>query len=144
MRNISITIALCCFVFMGCAHRVEYLIPGAKSRITAPYQDIESIEKSLNSQVKEALDRPLRIRYLPLPAFPKSLSSAEVVGKVTAGLRISSDGVVREVKIFESPDPRLSQLVESALLQWRFEPITRNNQPTTQVLYYHFAFKVED
>jgi len=57
-----------------------------------------------------------------LPDYPKESFIRGVQGRVVAGVRYNSAGVVTGVRILEAPDGLLGDAVEAAVRQWRFRP----------------------
>lgn len=60
--------------------------------------------------------------HQPAPAYPAALAREGVEGRVDFTFAVKADGSVTEVKIFESPDPRMSRAAEKAVLTWKYEP----------------------
>jgi protein TonB len=82
----------------------------------------------------------LRLVSRPQPSFPRAaLVEGVFKGSVVARLTIGTDGRVGAVTIVSSNPPRLfDRAAQSALSNWRFEPIPR---PTTAQI--ELAFRAE-
>ncbi|MDP3070641.1 MAG: energy transducer TonB [Opitutaceae bacterium] len=67
--------------------------------------------------------------YMTNPLLPPAVKAAGVRGVVLVEWLVGETGDVKEVKIIESPDPRLSALVTQAVLNWKFKPAMRDGKP---------------
>ena len=140
MRSLPVFAAL---LLVGCVRSVpEYKLSG----VTLSEGDEASrvaIERSLIAQVKPSLDKPLRLIAFELPPYPRELRGPNANGgKVAVNFKIGSNGDVRDTSIVGSPDRYLAGLVLMSLLNWRFEPITRDGKPVEIPLRYEFVFRL--
>ncbi|WP_434989930.1 energy transducer TonB [Xanthomonas melonis] len=81
-----------------------------------------------------------------LPIYPADMARAGIEGGRTARLQLDVQGRVRAVTIVErtgSEDPRLDAAVQSRLLQWRFEPATRDGRAVASTLQVPVDFSAE-
>jgi len=67
----------------------------------------------------------------PPPVFPASLMKSGVAGKVIVTFTVDPDGSVRDAVVTSSPQRQLNPYAVKAVGNWKFEPGTRNGQPST-------------
>ncbi len=86
------------------------------------------------------LDRiPIPLKTVA-PAYPANLAKQEVRGNVTVDFFIDETGNIRMPAIVGTDGNELSPLAIEALLQWKFEPPTRHEQPVLVRAQQMFAF----
>ena len=125
----------------GCQTGPRYKIQGAS--ISEDEAQRLAIERTLQAQVKQPLDQPLRLVRFQLPPYPDELRRMNAQGKVRVRFRAGPGGEVKDAAIVGSPNPYLAATVLASLLNWRFEPITRNGEPAAVPLVYEFVFRLE-
>jgi TonB family protein len=67
----------------------------------------------------------------PPPVFPVSLVKSGVSGKVIVTFTVAEDGSVRDAVVTSSPQRLLNPYAIKAVGGWKFEPGTRNGQPSS-------------
>lgn len=72
-----------------------------------------------------------RIVSQPPPVFPASLVKSGVSGKVIVTFLVHEDGTVSDAVVTSSPQRQLNPYAIKAVGSWKFEPGTRNGQPST-------------
>ncbi len=72
--------------------------------------------------------RPTPIK-LYKPDYPDKLKKEGVQGVVVVDFIVGTDGKVVSAKAVESPDPRLSELAEKAILKGKFNPGLKEGVP---------------
>jgi len=75
------------------------------------------------------------------PGYPTQLMRQNVAGTVILYAIIHADGTVGDVRVLRSVNDRLDRLASEALLQWRFEPATRNGAPVDIEATFQVPFK---
>jgi len=88
----------------------------------------------------DALTQPSATRKVD-PGYPTQLMRQNVAGTVILYAIIHADGTVGDVRILRSVNDRLDQLAAEALLQWRFEPATKNGAPVDIEATFQVPFK---
>ena len=63
------------------------------------------------------------------PVYPASMKAAGVTGTVTLDAVIGTDGLVREVRNVQGPNPDLEAAAAAAVRQWRFSTTLLNCEP---------------
>lgn len=71
-----------------------------------------------------------RIVSQPPPSCPASLVSSGATGLVVVTFTVDADGTVRDAVVTSSPQRQLNPYALKAVGQWKFEPGTRNGQPS--------------
>jgi TonB family protein len=82
----------------------------------APYE-LEDLD-----EVPKATDRPP-------PVFPRALSRAGLVGKVTVTMIIGTDGRVEDAMVVNSNNPWFERPALDAVMKWKFSPGRKDGQP---------------
>jgi len=123
------------------------IFPEYRLRGTALSQDDEAsraaIERSLAGQVNPPVDKPLHLITYELPPYPRELRGPRAQGgTVSVNFKVGSNGEVKDTSIIGSPDRYLAGLVLMSLMNWRFEPITRDGKPVEIPLRYQFVFRL--
>ena len=90
---------------------------------------------SLQCNSQEAACRLHLMRFVA-PAYPALARTGRMQGKVTATIHINGDGSVASTTI-KMAHPVLHRYVESALSQWKFEPV---GEETTLDVVVNFRF----
>jgi carboxyl-terminal processing protease len=85
-------------------------------------------------------NRPPKVLYAVKPRYPLAYAEKGVEGSVLVDFIVLSDGTVTGARAVKSPDPRLSQAAESAVMQWRFQPRYRDGQPVDSHLRVPIVF----
>jgi len=75
------------------------------------------------------------------PGYPTQLMRQNVAGTVILYAIIHADGTVGDVRVLRGVNDRLDRLASEALLQWRFEPATRNGAPVDIEATFQVPFK---
>jgi protein TonB len=91
---------------------------------------------------EDQLDQPLKILASTLPDFPDHLRTYRHAGVVRISFVVQPDGHVGNPKVLTAPSPAMAATAVRALLQWRFEPPTKNGEPVTVRLRQEFNFKL--
>ena len=89
------------------------------------------------------LDEPLKILSAPQPAYPAELRNAGITGTVRVRFLVQEDGTVSNVTAVGSPQPDLAALAVQTVLQWRFEPLKRKEQPLKTWMGQDFTFRLD-
>ena len=79
--------------------------------------------------------------YMVKPELPASLKAAGVHGTVVVDWIVDEAGDVREAKVIESADPRLSTLAMEAVMKWKFTPGMKNGKPFATHLRVPISFE---
>jgi len=75
------------------------------------------------------------------PKYPDSAHKDKVSGTVELELTLGSNGLIREVVVLGSPDPRLAEAAAAAIKQWKFEPARRpDGAPIAAIMTISFRF----
>ncbi len=90
------------------------------------------------------LDRPVAVRYRVRPFHPgRSLTPPIPEGKVQVDFFVDGDGRPRMPVVLRASHERFAVAAVDALLQWRFEPPTRQGQPVLVHVTQEFVFSSE-
>ena len=78
------------------------------------------------------------------PRYPDALRAAKVEGEVLAQFVVGPDGRVDigTFKVLRSADPRFTEEVKSALVDFRFSPAMVGNKPVRQLIQMPFQFSL--
>lgn len=82
------------------------------------------------------VERPNRVHYVE-PRYTEPARKARVQGSVIVRLTIDERGEVSEVVVLKGLPLGLTEQVERAVRQWRFEPATVDGKPVS--VYYHLT-----
>jgi len=119
----------------------DYTIDGA--HVSDEEAQRAAIERALATQIKQPLDKPLRLIAFDLPPYPNELRGPNAQGgHVLVQFTVGSDGQVKDASIVGSSDRYLAGVVRVSLLNWRFEPISRDGKPVDVPLKYEFVFRL--
>jgi TonB family protein len=111
------------------------------SREAAQELLIQSISRH---QLAVPTDRPLRPIRIILPSFPRSLQDAVINSSIEIRFTIDETGkVVNPIAVGKSYRPLADNVIE-AILQWQFEPSTRDGKPISVPFVQRFTFKTAD
>jgi protein TonB len=69
------------------------------------------------------------------PTYPTDAKKEGVEGVVVLDAVIAEDGTVRETRVQRGDDARLVSAAQSAVGQWRFQPVQDENGEPTEVLF---------
>jgi TonB family protein len=75
------------------------------------------------------------------PGYPIQLMRENVAGTVVLYAIIHADGTVSDIRVLRSVDDRLDRLASNALLQWKFDPATKNGTPVDIEATFQVPFK---
>ena len=135
----------------GCASRPDEYSPGVGAeRLPRTLAERRLVEQNLSVQVSPALDAPLRLIEVTLPAYPLALKRRDKVATrsvplpVTVLFLVSERGLVSDASVLGAVDPELATVCMQAVRAWRFVPLSRNGRPTTQRFKFEFLFQLED
>lgn len=79
------------------------------------------------------------------PHYPRRARLRGLEGSVTAEFTIGRDGVVNDIRIVASkPSGVFDHAVESALSEWRFEPLYRDGEPVSRRVAKVFDFSLSN
>ncbi len=78
--------------------------------------------------------------YAPTPYYPSIAQDLGISGIVRTLLTIDTSGMVKEIKIVNSPHSSMSDEVVRTLKKWRFKPIKYNDQ---KVIIKQFVQEIE-
>lgn len=92
----------------------------------------------------DEVDRDPKIIRKVYAAFPHSAKRKNINGMVTLRFIVSKEGRVLHPTVVASQPPGVFDAnALAAVLEWRFEPATRNGKPVDVVLVYNIAFMGE-
>jgi len=77
----------------------------------------------------ESADQPPHVIYSVQPRYPWAYAEKGVRGSVVVDFFVLPDGTVAGARAVESPDPRLAQAAEAAVMQWLFQPGFKHGRP---------------
>jgi TonB family protein len=86
------------------------------------------------------ISQPLATRKVD-PAYPLQLIHENVSGTVILYAVIHADGTVGNVRILRSVDDRLDQFASQAVVQWQFQPATKNGSPVDVEATFQIPFR---
>ena len=101
----------------GCA------VIGGRNGHDAPYFFI-LIQPASEQEMKTAgskISTPHLIQRVE-PLYPVDAAAEKIQGIVLLDCTTGVDGSVKDVKVLQSPDPRLADTAQKAVSQWRYEP----------------------
>lgn len=93
-----------------------------------------SLVSTSSSTIAPAVPVPLKLLKQVSPEIPSRLFNDILEDTVVARCTISTDGVITQVKIIRSTNPRLDTYVSAALKLWRYQPIDRERQTDVTVI----------
>lgn len=89
---------------------------------------VQQWAKNTNKEAPAGFTAPVPT-YMPAPSFPDGLLVLGASGTVTAEFIVGADGVPINVQILQASDAKLAEAAASAVVQWRFNPGTKNGAP---------------
>ena len=96
--------------------------------------DVELLPKAEAQVVRIGGDirEPKRVVYVP-PVYPLLASQAGLFGLVILEARVGTDGYVKETTVLRG-QPIFDQAAQTAVRQWRYQPLLLNGQPMEFIL----------
>lgn len=89
------------------------------------------------------VDQSPKVLHSVAPVPPAEVVAGGIGGQVVVELTIDRRGSVSDVKILQSPDPRLSEAVVTAVKKWTFSPLIEYGAPQEFKARQTFEFRVE-
>jgi TonB family protein len=86
------------------------------------------------------LSQPAATRKVD-PAYPLQLMRENVAGTVILYAIIHADGTVGNVRVLRGVDDRLDQFASQAVVQWQFQPATKNGSPVDVEATFRIPFR---
>lgn len=86
-------------------------------------------------------DSPRIVKYA-IPSYPRNERKNWIEGTVILSVLVTGEGDPGIVRIVQGITPELDEAAVEAVRQWRFEPATRNNLPTTSWGRYAITFQL--
>ena len=86
---------------------------------------------------------PVALERVP-PRYPVTARRQDVSGRVVAHAHVDAEGKVTRVSIRKSPHELLSEAVEEALVQWKFQPSMKDGKAVGTVVEYEFVFNLKE
>jgi TonB family protein len=78
------------------------------------------------------------------PVYPKTAKEEGVQGIVLLQAALDTQGTPQDIRVLQSPDPRLSEAALEAARQWRWEPArTRDGTPIAVTFVLTFNFRLQ-
>jgi TonB family protein len=84
------------------------------------------------------ITEPVIVQKTP-PVYPKDAKEAGVQGIVLLSAALDTQGKPSDIRVLESPDPRLSEAAVAAAREWRWEP-ARRSDGTPIAVYFTVTF----
>jgi len=93
---------------------------------------------------KDTMSEPKKIHHVS-PTYPKEAKEEGVQGIVVLDAVITEEGSVRDTRVLKGEDARLVGAAQSAVGQWRFEPVRDARGKPMEVLFtVTIRFKLAD
>ena len=93
---------------------------------------------------KDTMSEP-KVIHKVTPEYPKDAKEEGVQGDIVLDAVIAEDGSVRETRVLRGEDARLVGAAQSAVGQWRFEPVRdAKGKPMEVVFTVTIRFKLAD
>jgi TonB family protein len=89
-------------------------------------------------------DPALRPRFALRPRYPGKSRDKGEAGTVHALFQVRQDGTVASVRILEAPSEGLADAVQTAILNWAFEPFELAQPEQTLQGSIRVVFKLDD
>ncbi len=84
------------------------------------------------------ITEPVAVDKAP-PVYPKAAKEEGVQGIVLLSATLDTQGTPRDIRVLQSPDPRLTEAALQAARQWRWEP-ARRSDGTPIPVYFTLTF----
>lgn len=88
------------------------------------------------------LDRPIRVKNQPAPAYPTQLLNRRAVGEATIEFLLDEKGRPRLPRIVWATDPAFGYAAAQAVSLWEFDPPTQRGSPTIMRVSAPFRFQM--
>lgn len=99
-------------------------------------------EKAPTLKISE-VDKPPRLIEKVEPQYDEEARKEKVSGTVVFSLAISQKGVLEDIEVKRSLDPRLDRKAMEALSKWRFEPAEKGGKPVRVRATVEITFRLE-
>lgn len=91
-----------------------------------------------------AASQPIQPKKLVQPQYPARERLAGLDGQAVITLLVGADGKVSEVDILSSqPTAFFGKAARAAALQWQYEPLVQEGQPTAFIVQQPVTFRIE-
>lgn len=97
----------------------------------------------INSLPLRDLDRHPRPLAIPGPGYPPALESQGITGVAEVYFIVDEKGMVQSARVGYASRPEFGQAAVSAVLNWRFEPMTIKGKPTKMAFIQTFPFRLK-
>lgn len=115
---------------LGFRYRFE---PRAEEDDLEKKEDLELLDKAVKKRLAVGkpgeLDRPLRAKKQPSPAFPVKMLKSGAQGAAVIEFYLDQYGDARLPRVLSATDPAFGYAAAHAVAQWRFEPATIDGEP---------------
>jgi TonB family protein len=92
---------------------------------------------------KAGITEPVKVKDA-IPVYPGSAKEEGVQGLVLLQATLDTQGTPQDIRVLQSPDPRLSEAALEAARQWRWEPArTRDGTPIAVTFVLTFNFRLQ-
>jgi periplasmic protein TonB len=78
--------------------------------------------------------------YSPNPEYSEWARKKKLSGSVRLSMTVTTDGLVRDVKVSKGLEKSLDRQAVKAVSTWRFEPASMNNNPVPVYIEVEVAF----
>jgi TonB family protein len=139
----SLLLLLSGFTLAACSTRSdEYRFGKDGKRLPRIEAEQELVQDILRTEVKPALDSPLKSLYVRLPEYPRTLARQGDGPTVAVNVqfKVKSTGEVSDVKIVGVANTELAEICMSAVREWRFEPPTRDGKGVELTMNFRIRF----
>jgi TonB family protein len=99
-------------------------------------------EKAPTLKISE-VGKPPRLIEKVEPQYDEEARKEKVSGTVILSLAISPKGVLEDIEVKRSLDPRLDRKAMEALAKWRFEPAEKGGKPVRVMATVEINFRLE-
>ena len=96
-------------------------VVGGMDGSTAPYIFVIVEPGTPGREVITDITHPAVVSQV-LPQYPESAVKEKITGVVVLELMVDTEGKPSDLKVLESPDPRLTEAAVAAVKQWKFAP----------------------
>jgi TonB family protein len=162
MHRVLVLLLLATLSLAGCRSPVQPVDPGAYSHVprtierkvavdlgdgrrgvmTKSEVDLEDYAALLRSMKYDELDRPPRPIAVPSPYYPVALEKLKIQGNAQVYLIVNEQGLVDDARVKFASHPAFGEAAVLAVLQWRFEPMTRKGKPVKVAFMQEFPFRL--
>jgi TonB family protein len=105
--------------------------------------DLDNYNERLKGISFKNIDGTPKPISLQMPIYPPSLKQRKIEGFAEVVFVIDESGFIESLRVIDSSHREFAEAAAAAIIQWRFEPMTKNGEATKVSLKQRFPFVLQ-